>query len=54
MSCFQFSTNPIELLFYGLSLLQAYRGVQLAQIIWRERQDFQQEPLTRRKAALGE
>ena len=54
MSCFQFSTNPIELLFYGLSLLQLMRGVQIAQIVWREWGEFRQEPLTRRKAWLGE
>lgn len=54
MGCFQLSTNPIELLFYGLSLLQAFRGVQLGQILWREWGEFKLEPLTPRKAWLGE
>ncbi|MBK9051046.1 MAG: hypothetical protein IPL78_09060 [Chloroflexi bacterium] len=54
MSCFQFPTSSVEWLFYALSFFQAFRAVQLAQILWHERADFQQEPLTRRKAGLGE
>lgn len=54
MSCFQLPTSPIEWIFYALSLLHVFRAVQLAQILWHERAEFQQEPLTRRKASLGE
>lgn len=57
MGCFQFSledTEWVEIVFYALSLLQVVRALQLTQMLWQEWGDFRQEPLTRRKAWLGE
>lgn len=55
MGCFRIDlTSPLELLFYGLSLLQAYRAVQLAGILRRDWSGFQQPPLTRQKMHLAE
>ena len=55
MGCFRIDlTSPLELLFYGLSLWQAVRAVQLAQRIWRDWAGFRRPPLTRYKMALVE
>ena len=55
MGCFRIDlTSPLELLFYGLSFLQAIRAVQLALRIWRDWTGFRQPPLTRYKMALAE
>ncbi|MBK8903585.1 MAG: hypothetical protein IPM53_20550 [Anaerolineaceae bacterium] len=55
MGCFRIDlTSPLELLFYGLSLLQAYRAVQLAGVIRRDWTGFRQPPLTRQKMHLME
>ena len=55
MGCFRIDlTSPLELLFYGLSLLQAFRAVQLAGRIRRDWSGFKQPPLTRQKMHLVE
>ncbi|MEZ4591291.1 MAG: hypothetical protein R3D55_09115 [Chloroflexota bacterium] len=55
MGCFRIDlTSPLELLFYGLSLLQAFRAVQLAGVIRRDWFGFRQPPLTRQKMHLVE
>lgn len=55
MGCFQIDlTSPLELLFYGLSLLQAYYAVQLAGRIRQDWKGFRQPPLTRQKMHLVE
>jgi tetratricopeptide (TPR) repeat protein len=55
MGCFRIDlTSPLELVFYGLSLLQAYRAVQLAVGIQKDWSGFRQPPLTRRKMHLVE
>ena len=53
--CFRITlSNPLELIFYGFSLLQLYRAYQLTRVISNEWQSIQQAPLTRRKMALAE
>lgn len=55
MGCFRIDlSSPLELLFYGLSLLQAYRAVQLTGILRRDWSGFRQPPLTRQKMHLAE
>ena len=55
MGCFRIDLqNPLELLFYGLSLLQAFRAVQLAGRIRKEWAEFRQAPMTRQKMHLAE
>ncbi len=55
MGCFRIDlTSPLELIFYGLSLLQAYRAVQLAGLIRKDWSGFRQPPLTRHKMRLVE
>ena len=55
MGCFRIDlSSPLELLFYGLSLLQAYRAVQLTGILRRDWNGFRQPPLTRQKMHLAE
>lgn len=55
MGCFRIDlTSPLELLFYGLSLLQAYRALQLAGMIRRDWTGFRQPPLTHHKMYLVE
>ncbi|WP_420628461.1 hypothetical protein [Candidatus Leptofilum sp.] len=55
MGCFRIDlTSPLELLFYGLSLLYAFRAVQLAQRIRLEWSGFKQPPLTQQKMAWVE
>ncbi|MBK7894418.1 MAG: hypothetical protein WAS33_17835 [Candidatus Promineifilaceae bacterium] len=55
MSCFRIDlTSPLELIFYGLSLLQAFRALQLAGVIRRDWSGFRQPPLTRYKMQLVE
>jgi tetratricopeptide (TPR) repeat protein len=55
MGCFRIDlTSPLELIFYGLSLLQAYRAVQLAVGIQKDWSGFRQPPLTRQKMHLVE
>ncbi len=54
MGCFHFLGSPLELIFYALSLMQAFRAVQLARLLWQERDSIKQEPLTRRKLSLAE
>lgn len=55
MGCFQIDLNsPLELLFYGLSLLQAIRAVQLAGAIRKDWSGFRQPPLTLPKMRLVE
>lgn len=55
MGCFRIDlTNSIELIFYGLSLLQAYRAVQLAGRIQKDWSGFRQPPLTRQKMHMVE
>ena len=55
MGCFRINlTSPLELLFYGLSLLQAFRAVQLAGRIRQDWSGFRQPPLTRQKMHLVE
>ncbi len=55
MGCFRIDlTSPLELLFYGLSLLQAYRAVQLAGLIRQDWTGFRQPPLTHQKMHLIE
>lgn len=55
MGCFRIDlSNPLELLFYGLSLLQAIRAVQLAGVLRRDWAGFRQPPLTRHKMDLVE
>lgn len=54
MGCFRIDLrSSLELIFYGLSLLQAYRAVQLAVGIQKDWSDFQQPPLTRQKMHLA-
>lgn len=55
MGCFRINlTSPLELIFYGLSLLQAIRAVQLAVRIRQDWSGFRQPPLTRQKMRLVE
>ncbi len=55
MGCFRIDlTSPLELIFYGLSLLQAYRAVQLAVGIQKDWSGFRQPPLTQRKMQMVE
>jgi tetratricopeptide (TPR) repeat protein len=54
MACFHFLGSPLEYIFYALSLLQAFRAVQLARLLWREWGAIKQEPLTRRKLNLAQ
>ncbi len=55
MGCFRIDLNsPLELLFYGLSFLQAFRAAQLAVRIRGEWSDFRLPPLTRQKMQLVE
>jgi tetratricopeptide (TPR) repeat protein len=55
MGCFRIDlTSPLELIFYALSLLQAYRAVQLAVGIQKDWSGFRQSPLTPRKMHLVE
>ena len=55
MGCFRIDlASPLELLFYGLSLLQAFRAVQLIGRIRRDWSGFRQPPLTRQKMQLVE
>lgn len=54
MGCFNFQGSALEYIFYLLSLMQAYRAVQLANLLWRERDNLKQEPLTSRKLGLAE
>lgn len=55
MGCFRIDlSSPLELLFYGLSLLQAFRAVQLAGRIRQDWVGFRQPPLTRQKMHLVE
>jgi len=55
MGCFRINlTSPLELIFYGLSLLQAYRAVQLTGRIRRDWLGFLSAPLTRQKMHLVE
>lgn len=50
MGCFRINlASPLELIFYGLSLLQAYRAVQLTGLIRQDWSGFLQPPLTRQK-----
>jgi tetratricopeptide (TPR) repeat protein len=55
MGCFRIDLrSSLELIFYGLSLLQAYRAVQLAGRIQKDWSGFRQPPLTRQKMHLVE
>ena len=54
MGCFRILGNPLELIFYAISLMQAYRAVQLAGLLRREWGSLKQEPLTVRKLGLAE
>ena len=55
MGCFQIDlSNRLQLIFYGLSLLQLYRAVQLAISLQKDWSGFRQPPLTRRKMHLVE
>lgn len=55
MGCFRINLNsPLELLFYALSLVQAYRAWQLARQIGGEWSGFKQPPLTHGKMQLVE
>ena len=55
MGCFRIDlSSSLELIFYVLSLLQAYRAVQLAGRIGKDWSGFQQPPLTRQKMHLVE
>ncbi|GJM40631.1 MAG: hypothetical protein DHS20C20_09130 [Ardenticatenaceae bacterium] len=55
MGCFRIDlTSPLELIFYGLSLMQAFRAVQLAQRIRQDWSGFRQPPLTRQKMGMVE
>ena len=55
MGCFRIDlTSPLELIFYGLSLLQAFRAVQLVGRIRQDWSGFRQPPLTRQKMQLAE
>jgi tetratricopeptide (TPR) repeat protein len=54
MGCFNLLNNPLEYLFYALSLFQAYRALQLAGVIRKEWQSVRQEPLTRHKLSLAD
>ncbi|MCP4421731.1 MAG: hypothetical protein GY805_34395 [Chloroflexi bacterium] len=55
MGCFHIDlTSPLELVFYGLSLLQAYRAVQLAGRIRQDWSGFRSGSLTRHKMHLVE
>ncbi len=54
MGCFRFPTSGIEYIFYFLSLMQAYRAVQLAGVLRRDWGMIRQEPMTRRKSQLAE
>jgi tetratricopeptide (TPR) repeat protein len=55
MGCFRINlSSPLELIFYGLSLLQAYRAVQLTGRIRQDWSGFLGAPLTRQKMQLVE
>ena len=54
MGCFNFQGSSLEIIFYFLSLAQAYRAWQLAGLLRREWGSLKQEPLTSRKLGLAE
>lgn len=54
MGCFRISLNALEIIFYALSLVQAYRAWRLARVIGAGWQNFKKNPLTRRQAALAD
>ena len=55
MGCFRINlASPMELIFYALSLAQAYRAVQLAGRLRQDWSGFRQPPLTRQKMHLVE